>query len=298
MSSGVGGRLPVSSNWLDDLLATFKRSFQASWAGGEDEPLSWPLLAGDEGACAGGNAWAHLQVDWTAPCVVDYAREIGAWRAVFDKLFFGSDTWKVRRSFDAGHVDLGWGCMFVGKKGHEPLVSRRWLEFGPWWLRKFPGDVSFVQFHDLDADAETAFAEAFPGHKRMSDHDVGGWLRWRYRPAADYDKTVPEFRAVYVRDDQSLRVVSAPGRVISQREMLDACAERLVAKYNPEQPARTLRYVFIDPADAEKHLHELWLRDIEVWAIENGKEVRLDDRYHPTPIAPAWVLNVQERANQ
>lgn len=79
--------------------------------------------------------------------------------------------------------------------------------------------------------------------------------------------------------------------------MLDACAERLVAKYNPDKPVRSLRYVFIDPADAERHLPEL-LRDIEVWVIIDGREVRLDDNYHPTPSPPAWGAEVQERGDQ
>ncbi|MBA3462154.1 MAG: hypothetical protein H0T46_19495 [Deltaproteobacteria bacterium] len=61
---------------------------------------------------------------------------------------------------------------------------------------------------------------------------------------------------------------------------------------------RSLRYVFIDPADAEKHLHELWLRDIEVWAIVGGNEVRLDDTYHAAPSPPEWVQDVQSRGDQ
>lgn len=182
----------------------------------------------------------------------------------------------------------------MGDRGHEQLVSRRWLEFGPWLLRRFPGDLSLVQFHDLDADSETALAQGLPGYKRMADHDLGGWIRSSYRPVSSYRKEVPEFRALYVPSDQSLRVVCAPGRTVTQGEMLDACAERLVARYNTEKPVRSMRYVFLDPADAEPHLHELWLRDIEVWAIVDGREVRLDAEYHPQPDPPEWVRRVQQ----
>lgn len=295
-------RIEVSSAWLREGIAKFEADLTVTWREASDaEPDAprAPRVAAQRDRHGGGSALVHLRGGWTVPCIVENACALGVWRAVFDKFFWSSQTWRVRRSFDAPHVDLGWGCMLIGERGHESLVSRRWLEFGPWWLRRFPGDVSLVQFHDLDADAETAFAQGNPGHKRISDHDIGGWLRSSYRPGSSIEgKNIPEFRAVYVPDDRSLRVVCAPGRVVSQREMLDACAERLVAKYNAEQPARALRYVFIDPADAEKHLHELWLRDIEVWAIVGGNEVRLDDTYHPTPDPPAWVRDAQSRGDQ
>lgn len=282
----------TSPTWLDDGLAKFKSDFSARWAGPRDP--SWPLVAATRSKRGNrGSVQVHLRADFTVPCVVDYALNVGAVMAVFDDYFFPHPAWKVRRGIEGGHVDLGWGCLFVGERGHQQLVSRRWLEHGPWWLRRFPGDVSFVQFHDLDADADTAIAQGLPGHRRMSDHEIGGWLRSSYRPWGE-----PEFRALYVPSDQSLRVVCAPGREISQREMIDACAERLVARYNTEKPVRTLRYIFLDRADAERHLHELWLRDIEVWAIVDGLEVRLDADYHPQPSPPEWVRTVQERGDQ
>ncbi len=298
VAADLSETIPVTSRWLDEGLAKFERSFQASWPGQDD--LSWfPQVTAERLHTGDGSATVQVRTEWTVQCVVEFVLSTGAWRAVFDHLFRGSEPWKARRSFDGGHMDLGWACMLVGDKGHEPLVSRRWLEFGPWWLRRFPGEVSLVQFHDLDADAETAFAQGTPGHKRMSDHDIGGWLRSSYRPGSSIKaKDIPEFRALYVPDDQSLRVVCAPGRVVSQREMLDACAERLVAKYTAEKPVRSLRYVFIDPADAECHLHEMWLRDIEVWTIVSGQEVRLDDGYTPVPLVPEWVHQALARNDQ
>lgn len=286
-----------TSTWLDDALTKFDSSLYASWPGSDDP--AYPLLAADRHRKSkAGTVQVHLRVDWTPFCVVEYATSVGAVFAVFDDYFHGNATWKTRRGIEVGHVDLGWGCLFVGERGHERLVSRRWLEYGPWWLRRFPGDVSLVQFHDLDADADTALAQATPGHRRMSDHEIGGWLRSSYRPVSSYKKEVSEFRALYVPDDQSLRVVCMPGRDITQAELLDACAERLVARYNPDKPVRSLRYVFIDPRDAERNLHELWLRDIEVWAIVGSNEVRLDADYRPTPTPPEWVRLAQERGDQ
>ncbi|MFF0776571.1 hypothetical protein ACFYUK_47365 [Nonomuraea wenchangensis] len=37
------------------------------------------------------------------------------------------------RSFGGGHYPHGWACAFRSK-GHLTLVSRRWLEHGPWRL--------------------------------------------------------------------------------------------------------------------------------------------------------------------
>lgn len=288
--------ITASATWLDDGLAAFKRSLSARWRGPSDP--AWPLVAATRGDGDGGAVQVHLEVEWSAPCVVEQVVSLGAWLAVFDHFYYGSSGWNERRSFDGLHVDLGWGCMFVGDKGHERLVSRRWLEHGPWWLRRFPGDVSLIQFHDLDADPETALAQALPGHRRMSDHDIGGWLRSSYRPVSTYNKDIPEFRALYVPSDQSLRVVCSPGRTVTQPEMLDACAERLVASYSVDKPVRSLRYVFIDPADVDRHLHELWLRDIEVWTIVDGKEVRVDTDYRPKPSPPDWVLRLRDQSDQ
>lgn len=288
-----------TTRWVDDALAKFKRSVYASWPG-TTSPVSAPLVSADRRKNnTGGSVQVHLRAEWSVACVVEYVLSIGSWLAVFANFHYDNESWVAERSsFDGLHLDLGWGCMFVGAKGHERLVSRRWLEYGPWWLRRFPGDVSLVQFHDLDADADTALAQATPGHRRMSDHEIGGWLRSSYRPVSSYKKEVSDFRALYVPDDQSLRVVCMPGRDITQAELLDACAERLVARYNPDKPVRSLRYVFIDPRDAERNLHELWLRDIEVWAIVGGNEVRLDADYRPPPTPPEWVRLAQERGDQ
>src|SRR5690606_11851077 len=52
----------------------------------------------------------------------------------------------VAPSFADMHYPHGWACAFKGP-GHDRLVSRRWLEHGPWRLiRDNENDVSFVQF--------------------------------------------------------------------------------------------------------------------------------------------------------
>lgn len=45
----------------------------------------------------------------------------------------------------------------------------------------------------------------------------------------------------------------------------------------------------MDRGDAEAHLHELWLRELECWYMDERGKHRLDADYNPTPNPPAWV---------
>src|SRR5947209_2134586 len=78
-------------------------------------------------------------------------------------------------SFSDGHVPHGWACAFRAG-GYERLVSRRWLDFGPWRKRE-SGDATWVEFHDLEADAQTALRQAQPGWERMGISDTGGFIQ-------------------------------------------------------------------------------------------------------------------------
>jgi hypothetical protein len=70
--------------------------------------------------------------------------------------------------------------------------------------------------------------------------------------------------------------------------MLEACAHR---RFRPQgRPVDNVAYVFLLETDARRHLRDLWLRGLEVRAIIDGREVRLDDRYESPPhVPPAWV---------
>lgn len=78
--------------------------------------------------------------------------------------------------FGDGHYGHGWGCAFKGD-GHRNLVSRRWLEHGPWQLVRGANDVSLVLFHDLNADPATALEQAKPSHQRMGISPEGGYIQ-------------------------------------------------------------------------------------------------------------------------
>ena len=182
----------------------------------------------------------------------------------------------------------GWACAFKGE-GHNRLVSRRWLEWGPWRLiRDEAHDISFVQFHDLEADAATALEQAKPGHQRMGIEDEGGFIQSHY--CYDYPP-----KGIYISSEKRLDIVVTPGRTISQAEMLDAAAARNLGHF--AQPVDSICYIFYDEEQAREHLHEMWLRELQVyWINMEGEKVRLDDSYDPgVPVKPDWVLELERR---
>lgn len=183
-------------------------------------------------------------------------------------------------SLGGGLSDLGWLCAFRGG-GHDRLVSRRWLEFGPWRLHRRPGDLSIIEFHDAAADASTALAQAQPGHRRMGITPEGGYIQ------PNFVYTCPP-RGFYDAATRLLKVV-VHGRPLTQRELLEACALRIETRPMEPGPVRNVAYVFMEEDEAKANLHELWLRGLECRAIRMGNEVRLDEGYHPKPTPPAWA---------
>lgn len=193
-----------------------------------------------------------------------------------------------RFGFGRMHSSHGWACAFRGK-GHDRLVSRRWLDFGPWRVIRRLGDLTLVQFHDLDVDAETAYRQALPGHERMGVSKTGGYLQIPY----PVTRTV---EGLYIAERQTLEIVVPPDGKVEQVRMRDACAVRYQHRIDPPAENRIdqVAYVFVDEADARAHLHELWLRELEVWLVDGDGKRRLDLDYHPTPTKPAWVVALEK----
>jgi hypothetical protein len=187
-----------------------------------------------------------------------------------------------------GHRVHGLGVLFRGK-GHERLVSRRWLDHGPWIVRRMEHDTTWIQFHDADADAETAWAQAARAHDRMGISHVGGYLQHDYV----FHSTIG---GLYKAADRSLTIVRS-GEPLTQVELLDVCAYRAQMRTVAKQPIDRVRVLFMEERDARRYLHELWLRELECWCIDaQGREVRLDDGYQPERIVPEWVERVEGRA--
>jgi len=223
----------------------------------------------------------------------------------------GSDgTWSQDRSlrrqlvygFDNGHYSHGWMCAFRGE-GHDSLVSRRWLDHGPWALiRDEEHDISLILFHDPDErDPYIQAEQALPGHIRMGNHDEGGFIREGVDPETGAFRATGGYRfrndlqGIYVAADRTFRII-VTGRDVSQREMLDAAAYRLHQRDDPDHPVDNVAFIFMEAERAHAHLHQLWLRELQCRTIVAGEEVRLDADYHaepPTP--PEWVQHWRAR---
>jgi hypothetical protein len=189
-------------------------------------------------------------------------------------------------SFADGHWPHGWACFFKGE-GHKRLVSRRWLEFGPWRFLKGANDTSMVEFHDIEADAKTALAQARIGHQRMGITPEGGFIQTDYVYRHD-------LKGLYYPEDRKMHIV-VNGREVSQQEMLDACASRLYQKLGPERPLDDIVYVFVEEEPALAHLFELWVRELECHVFRAGLEVDLEAGSHPQPMPPQWARDVEAR---
>jgi len=218
-------------------------------------------------------------LDWSVAC---FRALYGAWEGHGNRF----DT----PDFGDGHFDLGWGCAFKGY-GHDSLVSRRWLDFGPWHLLHGPHDTTLVQFHDLHTDSETAKLQARPGHLRMADSDIGGYIR------SDFRFTLNK-GGLYFPQEKQLRVVVVD-REVSQREMLEACAAVRYQVLGPNQPLESACFVFTEAVEqAYEHLHELWLRQLQCRAFVDGVEQRIDQAYRAEPVKPAWVQRLEQTQSQ
>ena len=186
-------------------------------------------------------------------------------------------------TFADGHWPHGWACAFRGP-GHEHLVSRRWLEHGPWALVRGGNDLSLVLFHDPAADADTALAQARPGHARMGIAPDGGYIQRDF--VYKYD-----LHGRYLPATREMRIM-ATRRDVEPREMLEACASRWNARWGLETNVDLVSYVFLEEDRARRHLHELWLRGLGCLAMIEGEEHRLDSEHHPAPAPPAWAAKL------
>jgi hypothetical protein len=277
---------PITPDWIERWGKACKRSVFADWDRG-DEAMHNGFVSIDArtvvkaettvGAIDTGRVLAVLSVlPFELASVATAHRE---WRREpFDYRAPG---------FANLHWSHGWACAFKGP-GHNRLVSRRWLDHGPWLVRRGANDTTLVQFHDLDADPATALEQAKPAHDRMGISESGGFLQW---PGYVMKHRI---EGLYVPDKRELRIV-VHGRDVSESEMTDAAAMRAFNGYGDDKPIDKVIYVFMDEGAARAHLHQLWLRDIEVRAIVHGAETRIDEGYALVATKPEWVKRVEER---
>jgi hypothetical protein len=167
------------------------------------------------------------------------------------------------------HQPHGWACAFKGK-GFERLVSRRWLEDGPWKLHRGANDTCLVQFHDLDLeDSARAREVARPGHDLIGISERGGYIQSGYTA-----NVLGKVDGLFVPKTGELKI-AVHGRGVAPVEMLDARVlwkcQRLEGK-----TIRQVIFVFDDEAIAREHLPLLQRYELGCAAIVAGTEVRLD----------------------
>jgi hypothetical protein len=266
----------ISDDWATTHLAKARRTLMAEWDNGAG------MLALQAGRIVKLTRQDHdVDPERLLSQLAELPFEVASTESLYPAWTDGTlGTRYDAPNFAELHLGHGWACVFRGP-GHQRLVSRRWLEFGPWKVHRGAKDTTLVQFHQIGVDAAAALAQARIGHERMGISDTGGFIQARYVYAADlrglYDKTKRELH------------VAVHGREVSQREMLDACAARLYQPLGPDKPFDNVVYVFMEKEPAIAHLHELFLRELGCHAIVEGTEVDLAADYKPQPIPIEWT---------
>jgi hypothetical protein len=178
---------------------------------------------------------------------------------------------------------LGFAVAFRGP-GHERAMSRRWLDRGPWRILRTPNDTTLVQFHDLAADPFVSADQARPGHALMADPEQAVLpLRRTFRG----DPT--ELRGTYIAPERRL-IVSVAGRTVSRAEMHAAAAARSYQLLGDDEPLDNVVFSFMERAELDAVLPDLWLYGLEARLRDAGGWHRLDETYTPPAYdKPEWV---------
>jgi hypothetical protein len=289
--------ISFAADWVRDVLGRGERlSISVDWPGPHGERYTGPSLKLDSGGLV---LWEIRDEEVpTLDSAFAFVTGLPIETLVIGPLFSDRGAhpspgeWADDREplvgLGEGHRVHGLGVLFRGK-GHDRLVSRRWLEHGPWLVRQLENDTTWIQFHDVDADAETAWAQAARAHDRMGISHIGGYLQHDYV----FHSTI---RGLYKATDRTLTIVRS-GEPLTQVEMLDLCAHRAQMRTDATQPIDRVRVLFMEERDARRYQHELWLREFECWYIDaQGREVRLDAGYQPERILPEWVERVEGQA--
>lgn len=206
--------------------------------------------------------------------------EIASFGSLYEEWFY-PDTFYAAPSFGNGHIPHGWACAFKGD-GYKRLVSRRWLDFGPW--KQFFGgnNIQLVQFHQLGVSSEIALSQCMTAHQLMGISSEGGFIQDNY-VYKYYNRGIYDF-------NQKIIKIIVHGGEITERQLLDACAAKYYGVLSSQMPVNNVAYVFMDENKARERLHSIWLHNLECRTIKNGKEIVLNNSYFPSPKKPDWVL--------
>jgi len=182
-----------------------------------------------------------------------------------------------------GTLPLGFAVAYRGK-GHDRAMSRRWLDRGPWRVLLGANDTTLLQFHDESADVVTSLEQAKPCHAQMSDRAQAPLpLRDAYAAGA-----VP-VQGTYLALERKYRI-SVAGRKVSRLEMREVVAARYYQLLGSDRPVDNVMYSFMDKAELDEALPDLWLYGLEARYRDAAGPHRMDDKYVPPPYEkPDWV---------
>jgi hypothetical protein len=161
--------------------------------------------------------------------------------------------------------------------GLGELVSRRWLEHGPWRVIRRPSaDLLIAQLYDPTTTAAVAWAQAADGYEAMKNGVLDVF----------YEVTTPIRGAV--GPDGTLEIAVPRGTELTPREMADACALRI--RHEVTEPSdldcTEAAFVFETEPDARRWLHALWLRELQCWVADEHGKRRLDLDHAPAVVMP------------
>ncbi len=177
-------------------------------------------------------------------------------------------------------LPLGWAIAFRGK-GHDWLVSKRWLASGPWKWWHGPDDIDVIQFQALDVNASVALTQIRPGHDLFGGIDRGGCIRSYDR----YDKA--PLTGALDEATKTMRV-KVGDRAISDRELLEWAVARIRGREGLPR-FEHVAFVFAREDVARAQLPRLWKYEHQCWVTRNGEAVRLDLDYKPPDLTPGWA---------
>jgi len=85
-------------------------------------------------------------------------------------------------------------------------------------------------------------------------------------------------------------MISVAGRGVSRLEMREMVAARYYQLLGPDRPIDNVLYSFMDKAELEEALPDLWLYGLEAQYRDVAGAHRLDDKYvPPSYVKPEWV---------
>lgn len=196
--------------------------------------------------------------------------------------------------FGGGLDGIGWFLALKGELGHRHLASRRILAYGPWRLLRMEDDVTFIEFHDPDAEEATALEQAKPGHAMMWNNFFMPTTKLRDDGDVLEDGRVWSY-GVYDSQTRTLTHVVEPGRTLTHMDGIRLSAVRNYPRLDVG-PIDQVDCLFMDESDAMEQRFGCWAYGQGCRTFRDGEEVDLLVDYEPpAPEVPDWVRELDAK---